>query len=81
MAEITITIPDEHVRHFALYKGYKDKLETEDGKSINNPETELEHANRILVEYVRNGVRNHCAECAGKEAAKAHLEANYDDIK
>lgn len=80
MAQITINIPDEYVRDFALYKGYQDQIEDENEELIDNPETELQHAKRILVGGLRNGVRRQRAQTAGNAAAQPHLDTAFGDI-
>jgi len=85
MAQLTITIPEDMARDFALYKGYQDQIESEDedGKFIlkPNPETELQFSNRYMIQYTRNAVRRQRAENAGKLAEKPIHDQKFAEIQ
>jgi len=80
MADITITIPTAKVPLVKAAIGYKEQIvsDDEDGKPImiDNPQSALEYAEEWLINQIKREVRTY----EKKEAIRAAVYTNTDDI-
>lgn len=81
MPTITINIPDpianRVIQGFAQRHGYSDTLE--DGSP--NPETRSQFAKRILIQYIKNSVREAEIQTASNTAATTAGQSADTDIQ
>jgi len=68
------------IQDFVDYRGYKDEIEDAQGNFTPNPEPKGQYAKRMVIEWVRNGVRRQRAQTAAKAAAKPIMEQDFSGI-